>query len=37
LGKLHPSERQKIHCGTAHFKQFEDLEYKVVRRVADLI
>ena len=37
LEKLHPSERQKIHCGTAHFKQFEDLEYRVVSNVGDLI
>ncbi|MBE6321891.1 MAG: DEAD/DEAH box helicase [Bacteroidales bacterium] len=36
LGKLHPSERQKIHCGEAHFEQFEDLEYKVVNKVGDL-
>ena len=37
LDKLHPSEKQKIHCGESHFKQFEDLEYKVVRRVSELI
>lgn len=37
LSKLHPSERQKIRCGEAHFKQFEDLEYKVVNQVRDLI
>lgn len=37
LSKLHPSERQKIHCGEAHFKQFEDLEYRVVSKVGDLV
>ena len=37
LGKLHPSERQKIHCGEANFKQFEDLEYRVVSTISDLI
>ena len=37
LNKLHPSERKKIRCGEAHFKQFEDLEYKVVNKVGDLI
>lgn len=37
LNKLHPNERQKIRCGEAHFKQFEDLEYKVVNKVGDLI
>lgn len=35
--KLHPSEKQKIRCGIAHFKQFEDLEYKVVSKVSDLV
>lgn len=37
LSKLHPSEKQKIQCGIAHFKQFGDLEYKVVSKVSDLI
>ena len=37
LNKLHSSERQKIRCGKAHFKQFEDLEYKVVSKVSDLV
>lgn len=36
LNKLHPNEKQKIRCGEAHFKQFEDLEYKVVNKVGDL-
>lgn len=35
--KLHISERQKIRCGIAHFKQFEDLEYRVVSKVSDLV
>lgn len=37
LSKLHPSERQKIRCGEAHFKQFEDLEYCVVNKVSNLL
>ena len=37
LNKLHSSERQKIRCGEAHFKQFEDLEYKVVHNVSELV
>ena len=37
LSKLHLSERQKIRCVEAHFKQFEDLEYKVVSKVSDLV
>ncbi len=37
LSKLQPSERQKIRCGEAHFKQFTDLEYKVVSKVSDLV
>lgn len=36
LNKLHPSEKQKIRCGEAHFKQFEDLEYRVVSKVGEL-
>ncbi|MBQ8957056.1 MAG: DEAD/DEAH box helicase family protein [Bacteroidales bacterium] len=36
LDKLHPSEKQKICCGKAHFEQFEDLEYRVVGKVSDL-
>lgn len=37
LSKLHPSERQKIRCGEAHFKQFEDLEYCVVNKLSNLL
>jgi type III restriction enzyme len=37
LNKLHPSERKKIQCGEAHFKQFEGLEYRVVSKVGDLV
>lgn len=35
--KLHPSEKQKIICGKAHFNEFEDLEYKVVNKVGQLV
>ena len=37
LTKIRETERQKIKCGKAHFKQFEDVEYKVVSRVGELI
>ena len=37
LNKLHPSELQKIRCGEAHFKQFEDLEYRVINKVGDFV
>lgn len=37
LEKLHPSEKQKIICGKAHFNEFEDLEYKVVNKVGQLV
>lgn len=37
LDKLHPSERLKIRCGEAHFKQFEGLEYRVTSKVSELI
>lgn len=36
LSKLRESEQQKIKCGKAHFKEFEDLEYKVVKTVSEL-
>ena len=36
LDKLHPSEKRKIRCGIAHFKQFGDLDYRVVSSVSDL-
>lgn len=37
LDKLHPSEKRKIRCGIAHFNQFENLEYRVVKNVIDLV
>lgn len=37
LNKLHPSEKQKIKCGIANFKIIEDIEYRVVKKVSDLI
>ena len=36
LDKLHPNEKRKIRCGIAHFKQFGDLDYRVVSSVSDL-
>ena len=37
MNKLHPSEKQKILCGIAHYKNFQDMEYRVVSRVGQLI
>lgn len=37
LNKLHPSEKQKIKCGIANFKIIEGIEYRVVKKVGDLI
>jgi type III restriction enzyme len=37
LAKLKVDEQLKIKCGEAHFKEFEDLEYKVVKKVGQLI
>lgn len=37
LDKLRSSEKQKIRCGEAHFKQFEDLEYRVISKVSELV
>ena len=35
--KLSPDEQLKIKCGIAHFNEFEELEYKVVNKVSQLI
>jgi type III restriction enzyme len=37
LSKLKVDEQLKIKCGKAHFNEFEDLEYKVVNKVVQLI
>ena len=34
---LRPEEQAKIKCGKAHFRQFDDLEYRTVKKVSDLI
>src|SRR5690554_5151016 len=37
LSKLSGDEQLKIKCGKAHFNEFEELEYKVVNKVGQLI
>jgi type III restriction enzyme len=37
LSKIRNEERLKIKCGTAHFDQFEDVEYKHITKVEDLV
>jgi len=37
LSKLSGDEQMKIKCGKAHFSEFDDLEYKVVNKVGQLI
>ena len=37
ISKLRNEERLKIKCGAAHFKEFEDVEYRHVTKVEDLI
>ncbi len=37
LSKLSSSEQLKIKCGKAHFNEFEKIEYKVIKRVGQLI
>ncbi len=37
MNELYPEERMKIKCGEAHFKEFKDVEYKVVTKVEDLL
>ena len=34
--ELRKSEEQKIKCGKAHFKEFENIEYRQVAKVSDL-
>lgn len=36
IEKLPPDQQQKIKCGKAHFNEFDDLEYKVVKTVSQL-
>lgn len=36
LDKLRKTEKQKIRCGMAHFKQFDDLKYIVVNNVSSI-
>ena len=37
LDLLRPKEKDKVLCGKAHFEQFEDIEYKIVTTVSQLI
>ncbi len=37
LSKLSGDEQLKIKCGKAHFDEFDDLEYRVVNKVGQLI
>lgn len=37
LSKLGGDEQLKIKCGKAHFNKFEDLEYRVVNKIGQLI
>ena len=37
LNKLHSSEKQKIKCGIANFRIIDGIEYRVVKKVSDLI
>lgn len=37
LSKLRPDERLKIKCGTKHFEKFEDVEFRHVTQLGDLI
>ena len=37
LSKLSGDEQIKIKCGKAHFKEFDELKYKVVNKVGQLI
>ena len=34
--ELRESEKQKIECGKAHFKEFDDIKFKQVSKVSEL-
>ena len=36
-GLLRPLEQLKIECGKRHFKNFEDVQFRVVRRLEELV
>lgn len=37
LSRLNKDEQMKIKCGKAHFDEFDDLEYKVINNIGQLI
>ena len=37
LSLLRPLEQLKIECGKRHFKQFEEVRFRVVKNLAELI
>ena len=37
ISKLRLEEQMRIKCGIAHFREFEDLKYKVVNKLGQLI
>lgn len=37
LSKLSPDEQLKIKCGKAHFNEFDEVEYRVINKVSQLI
>ncbi|MEM4711407.1 MAG: DEAD/DEAH box helicase family protein [Candidatus Woesearchaeota archaeon] len=37
ISKLHPDEQIKIKCGQKHYEVFDEVEYRVVKKVSDLI
>jgi len=37
LSKLRLEEQLKVKCGQEHFKQFEDVEYRHIARLSDLV
>ena len=37
IGLLRPIEQLKIECGKRHFHNFEEVQFRVVRRVSDLL
>jgi type III restriction enzyme len=37
ITKLHPDEQIKVKCGQKHYEVFDEVTYKVVKKLSDLI
>ena len=37
VNKLHPDEKIKIKCGKKHYEIFDNVKYRVVKKLAELV